>query len=856
MDTTLIVYLDDQWKRIDLYEDTPINVVIQELDILDLNARKSTYSKTFTVPATSNNSIIFEHYFEVNGLDFNPLTKIQCAVQFRGTDIFNGILRLNSVLMNPNYTEYEVYILSDVGDFGSEIKNIKLRDLNWTDLLHAQTYDNIHTSWEADDTDTNGLLGGQILYPLVHWGYQYQAGTTGDTPDWRFSFGDADSFDQPSYAVPEYYFKPSVRVKTVLDKIFEQTTYNYVSDFFDTDYFHSIYMDTFQNGALGIQQASGVTNENIFKGFTPQFTKNYKGNQRYPFPSDTRLPGGYDPLTNFDNINDCFRVPYTGKYYFNLRFDYKSRDIIQFQGSFNIAVYKHNQPTNIDTNGVFVWASDQYKVGFRPFTGIQQGSINLFFEVTANAGEYIKVFVEENLPYAAFGISNPKGVYVIQPYEFGGIQDRFIQYDLYNSPALTSDNIVDVKLGVPDIVCADFIKDLVTMFNLVVIQDEENRTIRFEPYPWYYNEDDRVERDFTQRLDLNSQYKVEPLSFELAKEINFNYSLAGEEGLNYQWELKNNYPYGQYRFVADSNLLTNEQNYTLSFAALPTTSLDGAPNFIIPEQYRYIAPRYLPYASKNHIFFWAGNRYAYTDPAKTIQGTWYMYSGSTPVAQSTYPAISHLSSLDLGIPNLVSDLNFGGDFDFFGDTNNQPVQFSPYNLYNTFWYDYLDNNYSRETRRLTGRFFMKPLDVYETSLTDKIFVKDSFYRIEKMNEADLTDNKLTEISLIKERGGYYKIEPPSPIYAVGSNEPYPGLLPTFTGTSYTGTTLSTVCDGTANTGDVLTFGWGAYTNLQKVYYDTGTAYKIFPMGTYLRLTGSTDTYVVADVQGRILPIDC
>ena len=46
-----------------------------------------------------------------------------------------------------------------------------------------------------------------------------------------------------------------------------QTDYTIVSEFFDSPYFTSIYMDTFQNGKIGNDYVSGITNQNIFRTY-------------------------------------------------------------------------------------------------------------------------------------------------------------------------------------------------------------------------------------------------------------------------------------------------------------------------------------------------------------------------------------------------------------------------------------------------------------------------------------------------------------------------------------------------------------------------------------------------------------
>ena len=132
--------------NVDLYDDIPISLMIQETDITDLQARKSAYTKQFTVPGTSNNCKIFEEYYEVNGIDFNPLVKIDATVMYRGTDIFVGICRLNSVTVNPNGIEFEVYLMGQTADFVSEMKDYSLQDYDWTDLQHELSYDNLVNS--------------------------------------------------------------------------------------------------------------------------------------------------------------------------------------------------------------------------------------------------------------------------------------------------------------------------------------------------------------------------------------------------------------------------------------------------------------------------------------------------------------------------------------------------------------------------------------------------------------------------------------------------------------------------------------------------------------------------------------
>jgi hypothetical protein len=865
MNTNLILNINGQRREVDLYEDIPISLVLQETDITNFDNRKSPFTKTFVVPGTSTNNKTFEIYYEVNGTDFNPLVKIDAAVQLRGTDIFNGICRLNSVIVKPNGIDYEIYIMGETADFVSDLKDLSLQELDWIDLTHSLTYDNLLKSWEARNNDVDGLFGGKIIYPMINYGLPYQDNST--TPAFTYAFSGPNAFSNPGNAIRPDVFKPAIRVKTVIDKIFENTTYTIKSDFFETEYFKSIYMDTFLNGKIGTESASGVTNQNIFRVYT--------NNEFILRPSQLGMTflnfqsfrnDGYDPLNNFTlgptntTINQpppppqnssFFRAPFAGTYSFNFQLILSGEGNIP--GCFvagQLIARKGPTLASLDSGGNFA-ATAPFFTNAAP-TG---QAINWFFTTTLNAGDYVKIgwnTSQSSCPGQA-GVT-------FKGFLSGGVSKPAPMFELYASPVIEGPVLVDMGIGIPNLDCIQFFKALVTMFNLVIIQDETNKTLRIEPYNWYYDEKIRNKKDFTPILDLNSSYKIEPLSFDLSKQLDFTYTDAGEEILNQTFFDEKNYNYGRYRYVSTGNLLTGEQKYELPFAATPTDTVVGSEYVIIPQCYRQLEgdSRQLPYNDKPHLFFWVGNRYCYLDKFKILAGNWFLLSGSTPQLLTTYPAVSHLSSLDILLPDYVSDLNFGTDIDFFFSKNDIPVQVTSFTLYNTWWKDYIDNNYSNETRRFSGKFYFTPLDLYKTKLNDKVFVKDSYYRIEKINEGDLVNNKLTDIQLIKERGGYYKVIPPPPQYFVTSaKSTFPVLLPPTGISAYVSIDKNLVCNNTPFTLTTV-YQFGSSTQLYEggsvSFSPSGTGF--IPQGTYIKDATTNKVFVVINNYGEIIEDQC
>lgn len=861
MDTLLLANITGQYQRLDIFEDIPITLTIQQSDLTDLTGRRTPYSKTITLPDTAVNAQLFEHYYEVNGIDFNPLNQIPIVVQYRGTDIFSGVMRLNAVIQTIDGRLYEVYILGEVADWASQIRPLEIQDLVWSQYTHELSYSAVTTSWTADHNG-NGLFNGDILYPLINYGLDYPSTSSAATPSFTYSFGEDTSFDQSANAVPIKMFKPAIRLKAVLDNILAVTDYTVISEFFNSDYFKSIYIDTFQNGKIGIESASAVTNQNIFRATSNdksyRYTKaaEWTGDALKLFNLNLFSPFAYDPLKNFYFAEDgYFAVPYQGDYFWNLRFNYKTADPFFISGAFRMVVFKSTDRNNI-SGGTRIFESQEFNLS----AGVlSQVPVNLFFSGTCSPGDFISVYLEEtDFPVYFPSLASNRGQYNILPFSDGGVSDVRIGWDLYNSPALSGEQLVDIKLGIVNLNCFDFIKSLITMFNLVIIQDEPNKTITIEPYNWYYNDEDREVKDWTQKLDLNSPYRLEPLSFDLSKEVIWNYEYADFEFLPKQWYDSKDYVYGRYLFNTVNNVFSGQQEYVLPFGSCPTSGVTGAPNFIIPQFYYLNNQQQAPYATIPHMFFWTGNRLAYKDQFKTVQGSWYLLSGSTPVEWTTYPAVSHLSTLDSQLSTVISDLNFTFSFDFFGNTNTYINQFTPFTLYNTFWEEYINTIYSPETRRLTGRFFFRPLDVYETSINDKIYIKDAYYSIEKISDANLVNKTLTEISLIKNITPFYKVEPPAPFYFTTPNEGYPGPELAFSTLVYSSTNQTLVCNETAPVITVITFGSPTIQTYSEVYYDTGISYAPLPIGTYIKqqTIPGADTFVVVDIYGHILPVDC
>ena len=769
MQTVLLVATGDTnnfHTPLDLYDDVPISIVIQEGDLSNFE-RRSNYSKTFRLPATTRNSEFFEHFYEVNSTGYNPLNSVPCVVQTMGNDVFKGTLRLNGVYRNEIYDEFEVYIIQELVDFADLIGNLNLNELDWSDLNHDLTYDNITTSWYANSGDTAGLFGGKILYPMINYGLNDPLGSS----SFDYCIGSSPCFNNSGNALPNNIWKPAIRVKEVFDRIINYVGYQVDSDFINGRYFRSLYMNLAYADSLGVdipEADNDVISENLnlFKVYETGQGSVYNYSDALGEPGArhrfrTLDPDGYDYLGNFNLNARYFRAPATGTYAFNIRFAYESVGTTNEDILFDYVIKTSTTAGGLDT-GTVVASQTGLSAGDSPT------QLLFPFTVTLNAGDYIR-------PYFIFSESAGAGFNQFQTLRTTPYDSNYDapQWLLYSSPPLTFDT-VDIPFNLPDMKAIDFLKMIIKTFNLVFLVSDE-RIITTEPFDLYFDDDNRTVKDWTQKLDISTDYQIQPFSFDLPRERRYTYESAGDERLGKYYEDNFNQIYGERLVFTDSNILRGEEILELDFRPTPTDSIDGSDWMIIPDYSRIndngdkVAAKTAP-----HLFFWVGNRYCYTGETGTGPTSWYLKSGGTAVEQTTYPAVNHLSHLNVGQQwQTFSDLNFRQHWDYFANNNSAIPQFTKNNLYTLFHEQSHEEKYSTESRKFTGRFYLQPNEVGQINLTDKIYVKDSFYRIEKINEASLTDDKLTEVELIKDLGGFEFTTPPAPDYTVSPNAPFP-----------------------------------------------------------------------------------
>ena len=148
-----------------------------------------------------------------------------CQVLVDGGSIANGKLFIDSIVKKESgETLYNCSFNDSVAGLNEFLKDVGLGDLNWTAYDHQYSLTNITASWEGN------LFSGDIAYPLIQGG-NIESDTfvyTMDENNPNSIFGGGKLITQT--------FKPAIRIKTILDRIFDLVPFEYSSNFISGHY--------------------------------------------------------------------------------------------------------------------------------------------------------------------------------------------------------------------------------------------------------------------------------------------------------------------------------------------------------------------------------------------------------------------------------------------------------------------------------------------------------------------------------------------------------------------------------------------------------------------------------------------
>ena len=728
---------------VDLYEDEDIPLTLSVDEFKNVAEKVQSYSKAFNLPATKRNNKIFDNIFEItrtdDGIVFNPYVKTQCVLKQDGYILFEGFLRLIDVSDKSGEISYNVNLYSEVIALADVLKDKTFQDLDFSELDHDYDKDNIKNSWVnttgitltnplsstnsfAYSSAIGNLTNTNVLkYPFVDWTGQILLanGSTGNNAVAGF----------PELTALEQAFRPFIKIKYIIDKIFADTEFTYSSDFFDTANFGTLYMD-FNWGegnapndifAQG-EQVNRYNDPNNFAGTSYSNvvfpSTNNVSNQPFfnvNFPSDAGFDSGTSTFTApQDNVN------YSLDYFVEIIFLATTTLTIEWFTSTNQVI--DQQVVSGTTNDTYMYSGS--------------------FNTSLNTGDTL-----------VCRFKNSTGANHIRQ-RYSTSNNNASVSGTISSQLTTNASLLNTLRG--EVGQWDFLSGLIKMFNLVTMPDPDNpNNIIIEPYSDVFISNTAgtnlsarsIQHDWTNKIDV-SEMKLTPL-VELNKHTEFKFVEDDDDyAFNLYKKSTSGFLYGSKEFDASTSAtgLPTLFTGTKEIIAEPFAATIIKPiasqfsNFIIPVIYKgnddgstegfENSPRIVHINTKKEL----DNGMTYYIPAQ---------NGGSSENQTHFLQASHLSAIPTqgssGALPTTTDINFG-ECQLFSPLN--PVVD---NLYNTYWSPYYNELYNADTRIMTIKVNLNAADINTFKFSDKVMLKNRVFRV---NRIDYKPNDLATVEFI------------------------------------------------------------------------------------------------------------
>ena len=673
------------------------------------------------------------------GLIFNPYVKTKCVLKQDGFILFEGYLRMLDAKDKDGEISYNVNLYSEVVALADILKERTFSNLDFTELEHDYNKTQIKYSWNDGVTvgqttpitwnkpNTSGFRTNfnTLKYPFIDWTHQYIIAGTNPIATPAIT-------GNPELTTLAQAFRPCIQLKYLIERIFAASGFDFTSNFFNSTDFGKLYMD-FNWGADNIPSTLAT------------------GGEGYLGAIQTATSTFVTILTNNNNFDAD--LGYSAGTYTAL-VDNQTYDI-EYCYAFNVSA-------NVPWSATFRWVKNlglATEVIINPTPETGTGSIqNIFGDATwgilsetLDTGDTLtpqfksSTASTNNFYLNAFG--SPFGQNV-----FGTVGATFVNV---SATAVTNNIFLQTLRG--ETGQWDFLKGIMTMFNLVSMVDETNpENIIIEPYADIFINNTNsltpttpsdnslaarsIQHDWTEKVDV-SQMELKPLT-DLNKNTIFQFV---EDDDDYAFNVYKNstsgHLYGSKELDASTatNGLPTVLQGTKEIIAEPFAAtvekplMDYLTSFITPAIY-----------AKNDDGTTEGfdnsPRIFYNNGIKSTGASYYIpdANGVTGANESEFLQFSHLSE----IPSMSSDKDFVFEsVQLITGVGSPPTD----NLFSIYWQPYFNELYNADTRTMILKVNLSPSDVASFKFYDTVFIKNRTFRV---NKIEYKPNDLAKVEFI------------------------------------------------------------------------------------------------------------
>lgn len=292
-------------RRLDVFEKFDFSFNYGIADIREPDKRSTEYSKTIQCPSTPANDELFGHIYDVNisnqfnanstniGVNFNPNKKAEARVIADGVEVMAGVMQLRQITMKRGAYIYEVVFIGKLVNIFSVLGDKELNGLDdngspyidFSDLNHSYSYSSISNSWS---------FGLDYVYPMLDYGDAFEYNSNGER------------IYHPTH------FKPFIKLKSVIDRMFAFAGFTYTSQFMAGSLFNRLIIGepkelTLSDAEANLRNALVYIGGNYDLLDSANVLVNNDGSYRHRFPYTSIA---YDNGNNFNTALAIYITPY------------------------------------------------------------------------------------------------------------------------------------------------------------------------------------------------------------------------------------------------------------------------------------------------------------------------------------------------------------------------------------------------------------------------------------------------------------------------------------------------------------------------------------------------------------------
>lgn len=764
------------YTEIDLFGDEKILLNYNLKDLDEPESISGNYSRQFKVPGTPKNNLFFKNIFEINeDSNFNSGVKCLATIESDSSNVMDGIIKLDNIIKLDEMYNYIIIFYNNTANLFNSIGDATFKDLDFSDLTHTVSRNTIANSWSSFSAGTV-----DYVYPYIDYGrgYEKMAGIVGN------------GLDSTSYGLICGELYPAVRMKTVVDKIFDKFGYTYSSSLLSSTTFNKIIIP-FGNKESNIADYSNIAtvtwNSNYAQELTFQISSSSElvsstgafltdtvyRNQRdgkiqtkatYSLSSGNAVISGYDfrldatddygrfnaDPNDFNANNIAGVLPGT---YRTLNEDIKYKIEVTFQlrspavgyvqqlyayklNTSDITYYQANSSNGGITGTWKTSSEDELKLLY------QTASITYGSWQTASATFDCKYGDMIGLKLVA---DAGTAKYVGGAIKLGSI--KIYRYAHGAGNTIDGNDILNPKIKIKD-----FLKSVNNAFNLVYEPDSANpNNIIIESYDDYFDNFGKT-RDWTYKLDKNKEITLELPSDYLKKEWDFSYSEA-DDYWNKLWNAERDQiglGWGGRKIRNRNEFVdkTNEIKLMFKPSQLRTSWKDDGYTFTVYSGKKYPSAGNDKIENDTDI----GLRmlyFEYIEPYNTTQTFRF-----EQLNYDRYPYAGHITGINQQGTGVQDDLNF---FTTYSVNNvwqlmanyHNPYNITNHNLYNKYWRSYVEAINNKNARIMTAYFYLNANDLHDFRFADKIYIDQTLFRVLSIDDFDVEGKSLTKVKLMK-----------------------------------------------------------------------------------------------------------